>query len=172
MSLLLTQVAQRLNGRGGEPVLQLQTAFGGGKTHAMLAVYHLAKRSCPLADLQGIPTLIEQAGLMDVPAANVAVLDGHAHSPGQPWQHPAPGAGSGGSSARQTVHTLWGELAWQLGGPDGYALVAEADGNGTSPGKEVLADLLATYVPCLILIDVLLAYIRQFPDGGQLSGGT
>src|SRR5205807_5040970 len=73
MRLLLTQVAERLNGRGGEPVIQLQTAFGGGKTHTMLAVLHLAARKCPLSDLPGIPTLIEKAGLMDVPQARVAV---------------------------------------------------------------------------------------------------
>ncbi|MEI7673270.1 MAG: hypothetical protein WCK00_14250, partial [Deltaproteobacteria bacterium] len=53
MRLLLIQVAQRLNSKGGEPVIQLQTAFGGGKTHTMLAVYHLAKRNCPLDDLAG-----------------------------------------------------------------------------------------------------------------------
>ena len=45
MGKLLTQVAQRLNGKGGEPVIQLQTSFGGGKTHTMLAVYHLANRA-------------------------------------------------------------------------------------------------------------------------------
>src|SRR5215216_1855946 len=49
MRLLLTQVAQRLSGKGGEPVIQLQTAFGGGKTHTMLAVYHLASRNCELS---------------------------------------------------------------------------------------------------------------------------
>src|SRR5437763_7403197 len=75
MRLLLTQVAQRLAGRGGEPVIQLQTAFGGGKTHTMLAVLHLATRAVPLADLPGIPTLIERAGLMDLPRAKVAVID-------------------------------------------------------------------------------------------------
>ena len=48
MGRLLTQVSQRLNGKGGEPVIQLQTAFGGGKTHTLLAVYHLASRKCPL----------------------------------------------------------------------------------------------------------------------------
>src|SRR3954471_19585886 len=69
MRLLLTQVAQRLGGRGGEPVIQLQTAFGGGKTHTMLAVYHLASRQCPLGDLSGIPALLDQAGLLDVPQA-------------------------------------------------------------------------------------------------------
>src|SRR5207302_9490441 len=74
MSLLLTQVAQRLAGRGGEPVVQLQTAFGGGKTHTMLAVLHLATRRCALADLTGIPALLDRAGLMDVPQPRVAVL--------------------------------------------------------------------------------------------------
>src|SRR3954453_18323485 len=71
MRLLLPQVAQRLSGRGGEPVIQLQTAFGGGKTHTMLAVYHLATRQVPLSELAGIPTLVERAGLMDMPRARV-----------------------------------------------------------------------------------------------------
>lgn len=161
MRLLLTQVAQRLSGRGGEPVIQLQTAFGGGKTHTLLAVYHLATRKCPLADLPGIPTLVEKAGLMDVPQARVAVIDGTARAPGQPWKH-----------GRTPVKTLWGELAWQLGGGDGFALVKEADANGTSPGKEVLRQLLEAYAPCVVLMDELVAYIRQFPEGQSLSGGT
>jgi predicted AAA+ superfamily ATPase len=62
MRLLLTQVSQRLAGKGGEPVIQLQTAFGGGKTHTMLAVLHLATRSCALSDLPGIPSLVERPG--------------------------------------------------------------------------------------------------------------
>ena len=86
MALLLTQVAQRLVGKGGEPVVQLQTAFGGGKTHTMLAVYHLATRKCALSDLAGIPSLLDRARLMDVPQARVAVLDGTAHAPGQSWK--------------------------------------------------------------------------------------
>ena len=161
MRLLLTQVAQRLAGKGGEPVIQLQTAFGGGKTHTMLAVYHLATRKCALSELAGIPELIDQAGLMDVPQARVAVLDGMAHAPGQPWKH-----------GKQSVRTLWGELAWQLGGSDGFALVKEADATGTSPGKEVLRELLAANAPCVVLIDELVAYVRQFPEGQTLSGGS
>ena len=161
MRLLLTQVAQRLNGQGGEPVVQLQTAFGGGKTHTMLAVYHLATRQCPLKELAGVPDLLDRAGLMDVPRARVAVLDGNAHAPGQPWAH---------GDAR--IHTLWGELGFQLGGDEGYALVREADRTGTSPGKERLRELLSRYAPCVVLVDELVAYIRQFPDGQTLSGGT
>src|SRR5215467_5844453 len=76
MRLLLTQVSQRLAGQGGEPVIQLQTGFGGGKTHTLLAVYHLASRKCELSEMAGIPELIERAGLMDIPYARVAVLDG------------------------------------------------------------------------------------------------
>jgi len=161
MRLLLTQVSQRLAGKGGEPVIQLQTAFGGGKTHTMLAVLHLATRSCALSELPGIPSLVERAGLMDVPRANVAVLDGTAHAPGQPWKQ-----------GKTTIRTLWGELAWQLGKADGYALVAEADASGTSPGKDVLRQLLERCAPCVVLMDELVAYIRQFPEGAAHSGGT
>lgn len=161
MRLLLTQVAQRLSGKGGEPVIQLQTAFGGGKTHTMLAVLHLASRRGPLSDLPGIPRLIEKAGLMDVPQSRVAVIDGNAHAPGQAWKH-----------GRTTVKTLWGELAWQLGGADGFALVKESDGSGTSPGKDLLGQLLQSYAPCVVLMDELVAYIRQFADSTPLSGGS
>ena len=161
MRLLLTQVAQRLAGKGGEPVIQLQTAFGGGKTHTMLAVYHLATRKCALSDLAGIPQLIERAGLMDVAQARVAVIDGTAHAPGQPWKH-----------GKQTIKTLWGELAWQLGESEAFAMVKDADATGTSPGKDVLRDLLSAYAPCVVLIDELVAYVRQFPEGQTLSGGS
>ncbi len=161
MRLLLIQVARRLNGQGAEPVIQLQTGFGGGKTHTMLAVYHLATRTCPLKDLQGIPSLLDEAGLMNVPLSSAAVLDGNARSPGQPWTH-------GGTK----IHTLWGELGYQLGKEEGYALVRDADLSGTSPGKEVLRALLTTFAPCVVLIDELVAYLRQFPEGQALTGGT
>ena len=73
---------------------------------------------------------------------------------------------------RITVQTLWGELAWQLGREDAFALVKDADTTGTSPGKEVLTQLLAAYAPCVVLMDELVAYIRQFHEGKTFSGGT
>lgn len=161
MAMLLTQVAQRLAGKGGEPVVQLQTAFGGGKTHTMLAVYHLATRKCGLNELSGIAALVDRAGLMDVPQARVAVLDGTDRGPSQPRTY-----------GTQAVRTLWGELAWQLGGAEGFALVAEADATGTSPGKEALRELLEQYSPCVVLIDELVAYVRQFPESQSISGGS
>jgi uncharacterized protein len=161
MGLLLTSVARRLNGQGGDPVIQLQTAFGGGKTHTMLAVYHMATRLCPLKELPGVPDLLDRAGIIDVPKARVVVLDGTARAPGQAWKN-----------GKQTINTLWGELAWQLGGDEGYMLVKEADATGTSPGKNVLKTLLETYAPCVVLVDELVAYVRQFPNGQTLSGGS
>lgn len=50
--------------------------------------------------------------------------------------------------------------------------MADADASGTSPGKVVLADLLKTHSPCVILIDELVAYLRQFEEGKAYTGGT
>jgi predicted AAA+ superfamily ATPase len=63
MRHLLMSVAERLSGRGGDPVIQLQTAFGGGKTHTLLAVYHLASRQCPTEKLAGVPPILDAAGV-------------------------------------------------------------------------------------------------------------
>lgn len=161
MRLLLDSVVKRLAGKGGDPVIQLQTAFGGGKTHTMLAVYHLASAKVPASEMPGIGDILNRAGVNELIPARIAVLDGINASPNQPVQHGA-----------TSVQTLWGDLAWQLGGEDGYALVAEADHSGTSPGKAVLETLLARYAPCVILIDELVAYIRQFEEGKTLSGGS
>ena len=161
MSLLLSSVAQRLAGQGGDPVIQLQTSFGGGKTHTMLAVYHLASREVATSELHGVPPILDAAGIVDLPTANVAVLDGLKMSPSQPAVH--------GSLA---VNTLWGELAYQLMGEEGYALVADSDRDGTSPGKDALIKLLTQAAPCVILIDELQKYFAQFAAGSTFRGGT
>ena len=143
MRLLLDSVVKRLAGRGGDPVIQLQTAFGGGKTHTMLAVYHLASGKGLPSDLPGLPAILDAAGVTELPRARIAVLDGIKSSPNQPV-----------TRGKQTVCTLWGDLAWQLGGEEGFAMVAEAeaeaDASGTSPGKAVLQALKA--VPTAVLL--------------------
>ena len=161
MRLLLDSVVKRLAGKGGDPVIQLQTAFGGGKTHTMLAVYHMAKGEVPASELQGMGDVLNAAQITELPRARIAVLDGIKSSPNQPVKRDG-----------QVVRTLWGDLAWQLGGAEGYALVADADASGTSPGKAVLETLLARCAPCVILIDELVAYVRQFEEGKTLTGGT
>ena len=165
MRLLLDSVVKRLSGKGGDPVIQLQTAFGGGKTHTMLAVYHLAKGEAQASDLPGVPAILDAAGVTEMPRARIAVLDGIKSSPNQPSIRQD-------GEAKQAIRTLWGDLAWQLGKAEGYALVADADSSGTSPGKAVLETLLSRYAPCVILIDELVAYVRQFEEGKTLTGGS
>ena len=161
MRLLLISVAQRLAGLGGDPVIQLQTAFGGGKTHTMLAVYHLASRKVGTDKLEGIPPILDAAQIHDLPFARVAVIDGIKLSPSEPQQH-----------GNVTAHTLWGELAWQLLGSDGYAMVAASDASGVSPGKEVIRQLLQRAAPCVILMDEMVAFMRQLDAGKALKAGT
>ncbi len=149
LALLVTGI-RRLTAQGGDPVVQLQTSFGGGKTHSMLALYHLAGPNFNLGDFPGGERLKEVIGDVDLPEANRAVLVGTALSPSNPKQ-----------LRDATIHTLWGEMAYQLGGVEGYQMVAEADLMGVNPGSDVLYDLFETYGPCLIIIDELVAYVRN-----------
>ena len=161
MRLLLISLAQRLAGQGGDPVIQLQTSFGGGKTHTMLAVLHLAAREVSTDKLEGIPPVLDEAGIHDLPKANVAVLDGINLSVSQGKKH--------GSI---TANTLWGEMAWQLLGDEGYEMVAASDQDGTSPGKDVISELLKKSAPCVVLIDELQKFFSQLVSGKQFTGGT
>jgi predicted AAA+ superfamily ATPase len=167
MKLLLHSVLSRLSGsKAGDPVIQLQTAFGGGKTHTLLAVYHLARCKLPPGELRGIPPILDELGVTELPHARVVVIDGNRHSPSQP-ERKKEGGGEG-----TVVHTMWGELAWQLGGNEAYALVADADRDGTSPGKRVLSQLLERFAPCVILMDEMVAFLRQFSPEKSYPGGT
>ena len=150
MKDLVATVAKRLSGEAGEPVVNLLTNFGGGKTHTLLAIYHLVARSGGLAKFQGIRALLEEKGLETVPQAKVAVIDGTDLSPNQPAKVDG-----------IEIKTLWGLLAWQLLGKEGYEMVRGSDESGTAPGKAVLVDLLRRAAPCVILMDELVAFERQ-----------
>ncbi len=158
---LLTNAVERLSGSGGDPVIELQTNFGGGKTHALLALYHLFS-GVALSELPGIEPVLQSAGVSRPPQAHRAVLVGFELSPGQPEKKPD----------GTIIHTLWGELAYQLLGKDGYALVAEADRQGVSPGSEVLRELFTRAAPCLVLIDEWIVYVRQLYNKVGLPGGS
>ena len=161
MKLLLISVSQRLAGAGGDPVIQLQTAFGGGKTHTMLAVLHLASRKVGTDKLHGIPPILDAAGISELPTAKVAVLDGINLSVSQGKKHDS-----------ICTNTLWGELAWQLLGDEGYSMVEDCDRDGTAPAKDVLAELLQKAAPCVVLIDELQKFFSDLTPGMQLSAGT
>jgi len=71
-----------------------------------------------------------------------------------------------------THSALWGEMAWQLGGKEGFKLVAESDKNSVSPGGEKLTQLFETYGPALILIDEWVVYARQLIGKENLAAGS
>ncbi len=156
---MLIGAVRRLTAGGGDPVVQLQTNFGGGKTHSMLALYHLFSGIAP-TELAGIDEVMSAAGASTVPAARRVVLVGNKISPGNPSTKPD----------GTVVHTLWGELAWQLGGKKAYARIQKDDERATSPG-DVLRELFNEYGPCLILIDEWVAYARQLHDKSDLPAG-
>ncbi|EKQ69986.1 putative ATPase (AAA+ superfamily) [Leptolyngbyaceae cyanobacterium JSC-12] len=162
---LLTNALKRLSGQGGDPVIELQTNFGGGKTHAMLALYHLCQAR-QTSDLPSMEPVFQATGINQPPQnVNIAVLVGNKLQPSGivPYGFDA--------AKRPMIRTLWGELAWQLGGAEGYELVRQADETSTNPG-DTLTHLFNRYAPCLILIDEWVAYARQLHDNPDLAGGS
>ncbi len=159
---LLRIALQRFNGQGGEPVIELQTNFGGGKTHSMLGTYLLGS-GIPLADLPGLDQLCSELDIHSVPRVSRAVLVGTAFNPSK-IDHKPDGT---------EVHTLWGELAWQLGGASAYAQIAESDRSQVPPGARALAALFEAHGPCLILLDEWVAYARNLVSPREsLPAGT
>jgi predicted AAA+ superfamily ATPase len=156
---LLVGGVQRISGNGGDPVVQLQTNFGGGKTHSMLALYHLFS-GVNAGDLAGVDAVLADAGVKTLPRAKRVVLVGNKISPGNPVT----------KSDGTVVRTLWGELAYQLGGKRAFARVKADDERATNPG-DVMRELFKEYGPCLILIDEWVAYARQLHDQSDLPAG-
>lgn len=157
---LLVCGVQRVTGKGGDPVVQLQTNFGGGKTHSMLALYHLFSGAKP-GDLAGADAVLAEAGVKSLPSARRIVLVGNRISPGNPATKPD----------GTVVRTFWGELAYQLGGKKAFARIAKDDENATCPG-DVMRELFVEYSPCLILIDEWVAYARQLHEQSDLPAGS
>lgn len=164
---LIGRAVERLSGDdNASPVINLQTNFGGGKTHSMLSLWHLAGGT-PLGDYpQEVQELLSEHGfdrLGDSTVNRVAIVGNHFAPTGE--QKPD----------GTFVRTIWGELAWQLGGAEGYAMVADADRASTPPGG-ALHRLLAAYSPAVILIDEWVAYARSLYgvtiDDPRITGGS
>lgn len=161
---LLSRALRRMSGDGNaSPVVNLQTNFGGGKTHSMLALYHLFS-GIPAQDMpQEIQDLVAGNGnprLEKLGVRRVALVGTYLQ------------AGSTHIKPDGTkIHTLWGELAWQLGGREAYEMVADADRSGTNPGS-ALRTLIQKYAPALILIDEWVAYARQLVTDKELPSGS
>jgi hypothetical protein len=133
--------------------------FPTEKTHSMLALYHLFGGAAP-GELAGIDAVLAEAGVKTLPKVRRVVLVGNKISPGNPVTKPD----------GTVVRTLWGELAYQLGGAAAFARIAQDDEKATSPG-DVLRELFVEYGPCLVLVDEWVAYARQLHDQSDLPAG-
>ena len=168
MKGLLAEAIKRVSGKDGEPVIQLKTAFGGGKTHSMLALYHLLRGTVPVDKLPNAKAVLEAAQVTTLPKVHVAVVVGTALDPTKARRPPTmPGI---------TINTLWGEIAAQLtessGKKDLYNFIKKADNKGVSPGSNALRGMFDAVGPCMILIDELVAYAKKLYGVDGLIAGS
>lgn len=161
---LLSRALRRVSGDpNASPVVNLQTNFGGGKTHSMLTLYHLFSGTPASSFPQELQELVAANGnpeLEKLGVKRVALV-------GTYLQAGAAVVKEDGTE----VHTLWGELAWQLGGREAYDLISDSDRTGTNPG-EALRTLIERHTPALILVDEWVAYARQLVTDKELPAGS
>ena len=157
---LIDRAVRRLAGdRNASPVINLQTNFGGGKTHSMLALWHMASGT-PIGDYpQDVQDMLSETRFDELTGVRRVALVGNHISP------------SGSREHGRQINTIWGELAWQLGTEEAFAIVAKADAARTPPGQ-ALHELLSAYAPAVILIDEWVAYARSLVGRDDLEGGT
>lgn len=164
MKGLLAEALRRVSGNGGDPVIQLKTAFGGGKTHSMFALYHFFGGT-DARDMDGAAEVLARADVPYIPKVNTAVFVGTAEGPAS--SHDVHGV---------KVNTVWGEIAVKLAHNAGdmglFELVRESDERSTSPGSRVLRELFDSCGPCMVLIDEIVAYARKLRDEPGLPAGT
>lgn len=148
----LKTVARRvIRGLDGEEdaenrVISLQTGFGGGKTHTLISLYHLAQWGKKVVKSEFTKELTSYTGNPQFDEANIAVFTNKTNDPTQ-----------GRETDSIHIQTLWGELAYQLGGAEAYNIIKANDENRTAP-KGLFKKVLELTSPALILIDELADY--------------
>ncbi len=147
-----SQVVRRLSGIQLETsaVFNMATQFGGGKSHALTTLYHLATNGEKANSWKGVDRILKKAEIATVPKAAVAVFVGTEFDVFR-------GRGGDGTPPRKTP---WAEIAWQLGGEKGLAAVAEHDAKSVAPAGDALRAMLPSG-PTLILMDELLNYVSR-----------
>lgn len=161
MQRLLATAVKRVTGKDGEPIVQLKTAFGGGKTHSMLALYHLLSGKASVDQMEGAEKVRDAAEVPELPTVRFAVIVGTDLNPAR--MQKVQGI---------TTRTLWGNIAAQLGGQAGYEIVQAADKKSVAPGANDLTTLLNEFGPAIILIDELVAYTRNIYGVSGLPAGS
>jgi len=148
---LLKTVHSKMKSGPGSSVIEIKTPFGGGKTHALISIYHYLKNGSRVQSL--LPKGLEP---MD---AKVAVIVGTHLNPLE-----------GNKREDIIIRTLWGEIAYQLGGKEGYKYLEKNDQARVAPGKEKLREFLETQEPFVILCDETLEYLTRARDVDAKEG--
>ena len=159
---LIRRVVQALNGKESQNrVISLQTGFGGGKTHSLISLYHVVKDSRTFKNLAIAQAILDPDDMPQFDNAKVAV-----------FTHHTVGVADGHQVEDDIVtHTLWGELAWQLGGREGYERVRNADIQMLAPTDQEIKPIIEKAAPALILIDELADYCNR-ASGKVVGSGT
>jgi hypothetical protein len=159
LSGLAVEVIRRLSGVKVETsaVFNMATQFGGGKTHSLAVLYHMAQGGAEAAGWKGVRELLLKAGQTGVPRAATAVFVGTEFDSL---------VGRGGADGTPLRKTPWGEIAWQLGGAEGLELVAQHEATLTAPGGDVVSRMLPADRPVLILLDELMNYVSRSRKSG------
>jgi hypothetical protein len=157
---MAAEVVRRLSGITTETsaVFNMTTQFGGGKTHALTMLYHLAKNGSAANGWRGVSTILERAGIKTLPD-NCAI----AIFVGTEFDSVTGRGGDDGTPRRQTP---WGEIAWQLGGAEAFAHVAKHDADFQEPKGDVIDKMLPSNRPCLILMDEVLSFFSSYRKTG------
>jgi len=142
---LLKRVHTTITTDKGSSVVQIQTPFGGGKTHALVAIYHYATNGKKIKEL--LPPGLD---IIDPKVAATA---------GNHW-NPVEGRTTNGV----TRLTFWGELGYQIAGKEGYEFFRQNDEARVSPGKEKIREFLEAHQPFVLLYDEILEYINRARD--------
>jgi hypothetical protein len=158
---LAAQVVRRLSGERTETsaVFNLATQFGGGKTHALALLYHLAKGGPAANQWTGVSRVLDKAGIQTLPQAAVAVFVGTEFDSltGRGGKD-----GADGKPSAPLRKTPWGEIAYQLGGEESLAVLAEHEKQFIEPKGDVIRNFLPKDRPCLILMDEIINYVSTY----------
>jgi hypothetical protein len=147
---LAGEVVGRLTGQGdGDAVMQIQTPFGGGKTHTLITLFHLVKNGPQCFDHPALKEYWFERGWKTPPTVPVAAFDGNQVGVGA--VEVAPGV---------SVQTMWGHIAWQLAGKLGYELLRNFDADRVSPDGNDIDKLLTLTKGGLIILDEVANYIE------------
>jgi len=159
---MAAEVVRRLSGEKTESsaVYNLNTQFGGGKTHTLTLLYHLARNGSASENWPGVNKILSKSGIGTIPKAKVAVFVGNDFDSK---------TGRGGNDGTPLRKTPWGEIAFQLGGEEAFALVAQHEADLEAPGSDVIRQILPKDQPCLILMDELMNYVSRSRKGGLSS---